>query len=72
MWKQEETPPFLDSNQCVADALLLYCNNNMGYPKFLEVIFHYFRDKVIPNLLKLMNSTSLTKHNDIASLLEYE
>ena len=35
-------------------------------------MLHYFHNKVIINLLKLMNSPSLTKHKDIASLLEDE
>ena len=33
-------------------------------------MLHYFLNKVITNLLKLMNSPSLTKHKDLASLLE--
>ena len=35
-------------------------------------MFHYFRDKVITNILKLINLPSLTKHKDVASLLDYE
>ena len=61
--------PFLYSNQYVVDALLLYGKKNMGYPHFLEGMFHHFRDKVNLNLLKLINSPSLTKHKDIASLI---
>ena len=33
-------------------------------------MFHYFRDKVITNILKLINLPSLTKHKYLASLLE--
>ena len=44
----------------------------MGHPKRLEGMFHYFHDNVIPNLLKLMNSPSLAKNKDIASLLTDE
>ena len=63
---------FLDSNQDVVDALLMYGNRTMVYPNFLEEIFHYFHDKFIPNLLKLTNSLSITKHKYLASLLEDE
>ena len=42
----------------------------MGNPNFLEVMFHYFCDKIITNLLKLMKSPSLTKYKDFASLIE--
>ena len=63
---------FIDSNKYVEDALFLYGNNTMGYPNFLEGIFHYFHDKVIPNLLKLMNSPSLNNHKDLDSILEDE
>ena len=62
----------MDSNQDVASALLLYDKKNTGYPKLLEGMFHYFHDKVITKLLKLMNSPSLTKNNDTDSLIEYE
>ena len=44
----------------------------MGYPNFLEVMLQYFHDKVTPNLLKLMNSPRITKHKDLASLIENE
>ena len=70
MWKQEETSLFLGSNYDVADELLLYDKKTMGCPKFLEGMFRYFHNKVIPNLLKLTNSPSLTKHKDLASLLK--
>ena len=69
---KKKLPLFLYSNPYVSDELLLYGKKTMGYPNFLEVMFHYFRDKFIPNLLKLMNSPSLTKNKDIASLLEYK
>ena len=58
--------PLLDSNQDVADALLLYGNKNMGNPNFLEVMFHYFCDKIITNLLKLMKSPITTNKNNLA------
>ena len=48
----------------------MYGKNTMGYPNFLEGMFFYFHNKVIYNLLKLMNSPSLTKHKDLASLVE--
>ena len=32
-------------------------------------MFHYFRDKVITNILKLVNLPSLTKHKYLDSLL---
>ena len=35
-------------------------------------MFHYFNNKVIPNLLKLMNSPILTRQKDLSSLLEDE
>ena len=35
-------------------------------------MFHYFHDKVIPNLLKLVKLPSLTKNNIFYSLLEDE
>ena len=35
-------------------------------------MFHYFHDKVIPNLLKLVNSYGLTNNNSFASLIEDE
>ena len=60
----------MDSNQDVVDVLMLYGKKTMGDPNFLEVMFHYFHDKVIHNLLKLMNSPSFTKHKDLASLIE--
>ena len=44
----------------------------MGDPNLLEGIPHYFHDNVFPNLMKLMNSPSLTKHKDLASMLEDE
>ena len=70
--KKNKIPLFLDSNQDVADELLLYDKKNTVDTKLLEGIFHYFPDKVKPNLMKLMNSPSLTKNKDLASLLEYE
>ena len=70
MWKQEEIPPFLDSNQDVGDKLLVYGKETIKHPKFLEVMFCYFHDKFIPKLLKLVNSPNLAKHKDIASLIE--
>ena len=69
---KKKISPFLDSNQDVADALLLYRKKTVGCPNFLEGMFHCFRDKVVPNLLKLMNSPSLTNHKYIASFLEDE
>ena len=60
----------MDSNKDLVDALMLYGKKTMGDPNFLEGMFHYFHDKVIHNLLKLMNSPSLTKHKDLASLIE--
>ena len=68
---KKKLPPFMDSNPDIAYGLLIYGKNTMVYPNFLEIMFHYFHDKVIPNLLKLMNSPSLTNHKDISSLLEY-
>ena len=50
----------------------MYGKKTMGYPNFLEGMFHYFRDKVITNLLELMKSHSLTKHKDLASLIKDE
>ena len=44
----------------------------MGYTNLLEGMFHYFHDNVIPNLLKRMNSPSITNHKDLALLLEDE
>ena len=38
----------------------------------MQGMFHYFHDKVIPNLLTLMNSPSITKYKGLASLLEDE
>ena len=72
MWKNKKLPPFLDSNQAVADALLLYGKKTMEYPNLLEGVFHYFHEKVFPYFLKLMNPPSLTNHNDITSLIEDE
>ena len=37
-----------------SDALLLNGKKTTGYPNLLEGILDYFRNKVIPNLLKLM------------------
>ena len=68
---KKKIPFFLDYNQDVSDELLLYDKKTMGCPKFLEGMFRYFHNKVIPNLLKLTNSPSLTKHKDLASLLKY-
>ena len=42
----------------------------MGDPNLLEGILHYFHDNVFTNLMKLMNSPSLTKHKDLASMFE--
>ena len=70
--KKKKLPPFMDYNQDVADELLMHGKKTMGHPNFLEGIFHYFRDKVVPSLLKLIKSPSITKHKDIASLLEDE
>ena len=67
---KKKLSPFLDFNQGVADALMLYGKKTMGYPIFLKGMFHYFYDKVLLNLLKLINWPSLIKHKDIASLLE--
>ena len=69
---KKKLPLFIDSNQNVAYGLPLYVKKTMVDPKFLKEMFHYFYDKVIPNLMKLINSPSLTKHNDLASLLDYE
>ena len=69
---KKKLPPFLDSNRDVADVIMLHDKKTMGYPNFLEVMFHCFHDKVISNLLKLMNSPSITKYNYIASLIEDE
>ena len=69
---KKKLPPLLDSNKDVSDALLMCGKNPMGYPNFLEGMFCYFHDKVIPYLLKLMNSPSLTNHKDLSSLIEYE
>ena len=44
----------------------------MGDTNLLEGMSHYFHDKVIPNLMKLMNSPIITKNKYLASLLEYE
>ena len=62
----------MDSNQDIADALLLYGKKTMGNPNLLEEIFHDFHYKVLSNLLKFMNSPSLFKHKYIASLLDHE
>ena len=35
-------------------------------------MFHYFCDKIITDLLKLVNSPSLTKNKDLDSLIKYE
>ena len=72
MWKQEETSPFLYSNQDVADAILLYGKKTMGDTNFLGSMFHYFHDRIIPNLMKLVNSPSLSKYKDLPSLIEDE
>ena len=69
---KKKSPPFMGSNKYLADALMLYGKKTIGYPNFLEGMFHCFRNNIIPNLLKLMNSPSLTKNKDIASLLEDE
>ena len=42
----------MDSNQDLADALLLYGTNTMGGQNLLEGMFQYFHDKIISNLLK--------------------
>ena len=44
----------------------------MGDTNLLEGMSHYFHDKVIPNLMKLMNLPSITKHKYLASMLEDE
>ena len=69
---KKKIPPFIDYSPDLLDALLLCSKNNMGYPNLLDWMSHYFHDKVIPNLLKLVNSPSLTKHKDIASLIKDE
>ena len=68
---KNKIPPFMDTNQDVVDAILMYGKKNMVYSNFLEVMFYYFQDNVITNLLKLMSSPNITKHEDIASLLGY-
>ena len=72
MWKQKYPPPFLDSNQNLEDALMVYSKKTMVYPNFLEVMFHYLHDNIISNLLKLMNSHIFTRNKDLALLLEDE
>ena len=48
----------------------MYGKKTMVYTNFLEGMFQYFRDKVIPNLLKLMNSPITTNKKNNDSLLE--
>ena len=69
---KEKLTPFLYYNQDITDLLLLYDKNTMGYPKLLEGMFHYFHDKFISNVLKLLNSPSITNHKDLDLLLEDE
>ena len=50
----------------------MYGKKNMGYTNFLEGMFQYFHDKVIPNLLKLMSSPRINKYKNLASLIKDE